>query len=308
VLHGGEPLLAGVGLVQRAVKSLRCELPVATGLDLTIQTNGVLLKDATLQALDALGVRVGVSLDGNRRQNDAHRVYRAGGTGSYDDVRRGLEALTGSRFRHLFAGLLCTIDPRHDPITVYEALLEFRPPAVDLLLPHRTWASPPIGSRTTPALGDPVFGRWLVAVFDHWYCTGRATRVRLFDDIIRLLLGGTARSDQVGLSPAAYVVIDTDGSFQQVDALKVVAAGAPETGLNVFDHTLDDVTVHPAVVARQIGGRALSSQCRACRLVAVCGGGHYTHRYRPGLGFRNPSVYCEDLQLLIKHIAHRIAA
>jgi uncharacterized protein len=31
------------------------------------------------------------------------------------------------------------------------------------------------------------------------------------------------------------------------------------------------------------------------------------HRYRKGTGFRNPSVYCHDLQYLINHI-HRVVS
>jgi HEXXH motif-containing protein len=34
----------------------------------------------------------------------------------------------------------------------------------------------------------------------------------------------------------------------------------------------------------------------------VCGGGSYAHRYRPGHGYRNPSVYCRELERLIRHI------
>jgi uncharacterized protein len=39
----------------------------------------------------------------------------------------------------------------------------------------------------------------------------------------------------------------------------------------------------------------------------VCGAGHYAHRYRPGTGFRNPSVYCADLRRLIGHVRDRMA-
>ena len=34
----------------------------------------------------------------------------------------------------------------------------------------------------------------------------------------------------------------------------------------------------------------------------ICGGGLYPHRYRHGEGFRNPSVYCDDLMRLITHV------
>jgi uncharacterized protein len=40
----------------------------------------------------------------------------------------------------------------------------------------------------------------------------------------------------------------------------------------------------------------------------ICGGGLYPHRYRQGTGFRNPSVYCEDLLHLITHVSDRVIA
>jgi uncharacterized protein len=62
----------------------------------------------------------------------------------------------------------------------------------------------------------------------------------------------------------------------------------------------------PEIAARQLGARALSAQCRSCRIHRVCGGGLYAHRYREGTGFANPSVYCPDLMRLIDHIRSRM--
>jgi uncharacterized protein len=104
------------------------------------------------------------------------------------------------------------------------------------------------------------------------------------------------------------VVVDTDGSLQQVDSLKSAFPGAPETALNVFDHSLDTVLEHPTTVARQVGAAALSATCRQCPVQRVCGAGYYPHRYREGTGFLNPSVYCPDLFALINHIRRRIVA
>jgi uncharacterized protein len=122
-----------------------------------------------------------------------------------------------------------------------------------------------------------------------------------------LLLGGSSRSEQVGLSPVAVAVIESNGAIEQVDSLKTAYAGACETGLNVRTDPIDAVLDHPGVVARQMGAAALSDTCAACPVHRVCGGGHYAHRYRPGEGFRNPTVYCADLQVLIGHIHRRMS-
>jgi len=290
-LHGGEPLLAGAKRVAELVTAIRRACPASTAVSARVQTNGVLLDEPVLRVLRSHQVKVGVSLDGNREQHDRHRRDH-GGQGSWDATARALRLL---RDDDLYSGLLCVIDLANDPVEVYEALLEFAPPVVDFLLPQANWLVP------TP------YADWLIAVFDRWYGVPRQeTGIRLFQEIIHLLLGGRSTSDQIGLSPIAYLVIDTDGSFQQADMLKSTAPGQPETGFNVFDHPVDVVLTHPEVHARQAGIDSLADACQRCTLVRVCGGGNYTHRFGADHGFRHPSVYCLDLTRLIHHIADRV--
>ncbi|MDL4814578.1 FxsB family cyclophane-forming radical SAM/SPASM peptide maturase [Actinomadura opuntiae] len=303
VLHGGEPLLAGRAAIAAVIERLRAAVPSGCEVEVCTQTNGVLLTDATLAMLEDHDVGVSVSLDGDREGHDRHRL-RADGRGSHAEVMRGLNRLAGAH-RRLYRGLLCTIDLDNDPVRTYEALIETGPPRIDFLLPHGTWTAPP-PRRPADGVGAP-YAEWLIEVFDRWYHAPRKeTGVRLFEEILNLLLGAQSRSENIGLSPVAMVVVDTDGTLQQVDTLKTSYAGAPETGLNVFDGGFDDALWHPGVVARQIGADALADTCRACTIRDVCGGGAYAHRYREGHGYRNPSVYCPDLMSLIGHIGRTV--
>jgi uncharacterized protein len=302
ILHGGEPLLAGRDLISLLVTAARREAGSGVVVDASMQTNAVGLDDAYLRLFDELSLRVGVSLDGTARAHDRHRRF-ASGRGSYSAVSAGLHRL--QRFPHLFSGLLCTIDLRNDPVPTYEALAGFDPPKIDFLLPHGTWVRPPPG-RVPDATQTP-YADWLIAVFDHWYPAPR-TRVRLFEEIMSLLLGGTSDSEIVGLSPARMVVIETDGSIEQTDTLKVAFDGAPATGLHLRGEPFDAALMLPSNAARQLGVHALAPKCRACRVHRVCGGGLYAHRYQAGTGFANPSVYCPDLMRLIGHIRNRIQA
>jgi uncharacterized protein len=297
VLHGGEPLLAGEKKVDFAVTEVRAALPAFCTASFRMQTNGVLLTESTLDLLDAKRVGVSVSLDGDRAGHDRHRRY-ANGRGSHAAVRRGLDLLA-SRYRHLYRGLLCAVDLANDPVATYEALLETAPPKIDFLLPHGTWTAPPPGHDPEAA----PYARWLSAVFDRWYrAEAGETGIRLFEEILNLVLGGGSTSESIGLSPVAMIVVETDGSLEQVDTLKTSFPGAPETGLDVFRHSFDEALLHPGVVARQIGREALCAQCQRCAVRDVCGGGAYAHRYREGAGYLNPSVYCGDLFRLIQHI------
>lgn len=304
VLHGGEPLLAGPDLIGDVAAAVRDSVGPGVEVRLTAQTNGVRLA-SYLELFDELDVRVGVSLDGDATANDRHRRFAHGG-GSHDAVATSLRLLS-ERYRHLFAGLLCTIDLANPPLDTYRALLEFDPPAIDFLLPHGNWSVPPPGR--APGSAATPYADWLIEVFDHWYATPRQeTRIRLFGEVMNLLLGGASTSESIGLSPVTVVVIETDGEIEQSDMLKSAYPGAPATGLHVARDPFDAALALPSVAARQLGEMALSPECRRCGIHRVCGAGLYAHRYRPGSGFANPSVYCPDLIRLISHVARVLEA
>jgi len=301
VLHGGEPLLAGPARLRRVATELRSALTGISRLDLRIHTNGVLLDEEFCELFAEHDVRVGVSIDGDRAANDRHRRY-ASGRSSYDQVIRAIGRLQTARFRHLYSGLLCTIDIANDPLAVYDSLMRLEPPRIDFLLPHATWESPP----ARPLGGDEAYADWLIAIFDRWLAGGRPVQVRTFDSIISTLTGGDSLTEALGLAPAVLAVIETDGSYEQVDSLKTAFDGAPVTGLNVFGDSLDAVARHPGILARQQGLAGLCQTCQECPVVTSCGGGLYTHRYRATTGFANPSVYCADLLKLITHVSSRL--
>jgi uncharacterized protein len=298
-LHGGEPLLGGPEPALAYAAAVRAELPPGCEARVTVQTNGTLLTARTLDRLAAAGVRVGLSLDGGTAALNHRRTDHAGRP-SWPAAARAARLLAerpGS-----WAGVLCAVDVDTDPAEVYHSLAALRPPRLDLLLPHANWTTPPPGQG---------YGRWLAAAFDAWWDTDPARRpqprVRLFTEIVGLLLGVPSRTESVGLSPVAALVVDTDGAMEQIDALRVAYDGATATGLDVHRHSFDQALRHPGVAVRQSGAAALAEDCLACPVLRVCGGGNYAHRYRAGEGFRHPSVYCADLERLIRHIAARLA-
>jgi uncharacterized protein len=303
VLHGGEPLLLGAHRLGEMATEVRNGVPDTCAVDIGMQTNAVLLDPAMIGMLLRHGITAGVSVDGMPADHDRHRVFH-NGRGTSAAVGRALDLLCRPENRPAYAGILCTVSPDTDPVATFDHLVSYEPPLIDFLLPHANWAEAP---RRTAGSATP-YGDWLVAAFDRWYDARDLVRVRLFEDVVSLVLGGPGRSEQLGLSPAALVVVETDGSVELVDSLKSAYPGATATGLDIRRDELDAIHDDPGYVARQIGLDALSDECRRCPVRRICGGGHYVHRYRPGSGFRNPSVYCADLQRLIAHVHPRVAA
>ncbi|MFF3020539.1 radical SAM/SPASM protein FxsBH, inactivated beta-hydroxylase extension form [Streptomyces sp. NPDC057939] len=306
ILHGGEPLLAGTARLRLVCEEFTRALAGTAALDLRIHTNGLQLGTRCLDLFAEYDVRVGISLDGDRAANDRHRRFADGRT-SHPLVLAAVDLLRSEPYRRLYQGLLCTVDVANDPVAVLDALIELEPPRVDFLLPHATWAAPP----ARPDGAPDAYARWLLRVFDHWDRLGRPVPVRLFESLLSTLRGGPSLTESLGLAPTDLVVVETDGTLEQVDSLKSAYEGAAATGFNVFDHSLDEVAAHPGVRARQLGLAGVSDTCRRCPVVRSCGGGLYTHRYREdaadGPGFDHPSVYCSDLRELVDGVAGRTA-
>ncbi|MET9083710.1 FxsB family cyclophane-forming radical SAM/SPASM peptide maturase [Streptomyces sp. NPDC004237] len=304
-LHGGEPLLAGPSRIEHLLHVLKEALRDTAECDISLQSNATLLNPLWMDLFRRHGVSVGVSLDGGREANDRHRRTR-NGRGSHASVQRGLELLRRPENKALFAGLLCTVDLANPPLRVYESLLAHEPPAINFLLPHATWEHPPPGH-------DPdrtPYANWLLAVFERWYTAPRQeTRVRLFEDLVDLALGGDVRSESTGLADTDFLVVESDGTIELSDSLKVTRDGGAATGLDIFTHDFDTAAQHPVVAdARRGGLAALADVCRSCEVVRMCGGGLRAHRFHPSTGFANASVYCADLRVLTTRIRDRVVA
>ncbi|WP_371664030.1 FxsB family cyclophane-forming radical SAM/SPASM peptide maturase [Streptomyces sp. NBC_00280] len=317
ILHGGEPLLVGKAHLGALLGVIAERLAPVVEVRCSMQSNGTLLDEEFLALLHRHRVGVAVSLDGSPEAHDRHR-RSMNGRPSHARVAAALRLLNRPRNRELFRGLLCTVDLANDPVETYEALLAFDAPRVDFLLPHGTWEHPPPGleHRDVPPAQPPAvappdeptpYAHWLIAAFDRWFDAPRKeTQVRMFEEVMAGVLGGAVHAEALGLAPVDLVVVEADGTMEHSDSLKVVAEGAPETGLDVFRHSFSDALATATMRSRQSGLLGLGPVCRACALSEVCGGGLYTHRHHPATGFDTPSVYCFDLAALITHVGSRI--
>jgi radical SAM/SPASM domain FxsB family protein len=296
VLHGGEPLLAGLRHMKELLHTLHKAVPPGTETHFELQTNGTLLSEAWLDLFEQYAVTVGVSLDGPPAANDRHRLTHSSRSSSASAVR-GIELLRSRP--QLFAGLLAVVDLANDPVEVHDYLASFEPPTIDFGLPHATHDDPP--HRNDPA--SPEYGMWMSRVYDAWLDRSEHRHsVRMLEDIAALSSGVRSSVETLGLAPPASIVIESDGSIEGIDTLRSVQEGASRLGLDVFSESFDAAVHHTKLQHRQHGRDALAEQCQRCPLLAVCGGGYLPHRFSAAHGYRNASVYCADLEHLILHV------
>jgi uncharacterized protein len=294
--HGGEPMLVGAEYLDLLASIARDRLGgILAGL--VMQTNATLVTDAIIAVLHKHSISVGVSMDGPQSIHDQLRVYPSGG-GSYNKVIEGFRKLNAAG---VLTKLLCVINPNVLGLTVYKHFLGLGVRHIDFLLPdecHDTRNRAYKGPSSTP-IAD-----YLLPIFDEWFGEDNVNvRIRIFEDIIRSLLGGVASTDIIGNQRPGYMIVDTDGSLHMNDVLKICDEDMSAIGLNVLSHRIDEFG-NAGKLFRDVmrGELQLCSACKSCSDVEVCGGGYMPHRYSNARKFDNPSVWCADLMKLIRHI------
>jgi len=300
VFHGGEPMLIGAERFRRFTNLAREKL--GEQLDtLKLQSNATLVDDDWITTLRELGITVGVSIDGPPEIHDMFRVDHAG-KGSHAAVLEGLRRL---QEHGLLSGVLCVVNPAYSGSETYRYFRSLGITRMNFLFPDATHD---VKQKLYGQYGQTPVADYLIPIFDEWVNEDDPNvKITCFEDLIRAVLGGQVRSDLIGNSRANYLVIDTDGSIQANDALKVCWEGTAESGLNLFEHGFDDLHRGLPLLHRVVHeGIPMCATCDACRECGTCSGGYLPHRYSRSNGFDNPSIWCQDLLTLFEHVRNYI--
>lgn len=303
VLHGGEPLMLGASGLHRFLALLRSTLP--DRYPISIQTNGTLISSEILDICSQFKTSLAVSIDGPPRINDRFRLDHKGRS-TFDRVAAGIAQLEGHiDAGFLYAGLLAVVDPATNPAEVYGFFKDLNPPSVDFLYKDGNHSRLPPGKASVDSI---EYGSWMVQILDLYLNDPAPIPIRVLDDSLRLLMGGGATKEGVGLSDFGILIFDTDGSITKNDTLKSAHDGADRfikswkaEGTQVMD--LLDSDEYRRYHDLQ---RPTSRICRQCPELEICGGGMALHRWSDPNGYDNPSVYCADQLMLISTMRERL--
>jgi uncharacterized protein len=300
IFHGGEPLLGGLDHLKSLVRIIDEEL-ISQGIRISfgMQSNATLLTGEIADFLLERRITFGTSLDGLPEWSDRVRVDHLGRPSS-GAVETSLRLLMAPKYKTIFSGILCVINIDSSPEETCDYLMQFSPSMIDFLYPLNNHDNLPYGKTVDPSATP--YGDWLIRAFDRWWERGAPCDVRIFSSIMQLCCGLSSSVESLGVGKVDLIVVETNGDIEGLDSLKSTFEGATELFHNIYEHTFDQVARHPLVRLRQLGMGQLNSVCQTCPVVKVCGGGYIPHRYSAARKFDNPSVYCRDLEKLIRHI------
>ncbi len=304
VLHGGEPFLLGEKKLTHLLQQLRNVLP--EDYPISIQTNGILTTNELLKICSRFRASVAVSIDGPEEIHNKYRVNHQS-VGTFKQVLKGLEILVAhpdSKF--LNAGLLAVIDPLSDAKEVYNFFKTLSAPSVDFLYKDGNHSKLPLNKTS---FNSTEYGEWMVDLLKVYLSDSEPLQIRVLDDMLKVLLGGSVSKEGLGLTNFAIVIIDTDGSIMKNDTLKSTYNGADKftQSFNIKDVKLMDFLKSEEFMEYCDMQRPKNSKCLNCSELHVCGGGMILNRWSDENGFNNPSVYCSDQLFLIKNLRNVVA-
>lgn len=210
--QGGEPLLAGISFFQKVVEFQKEYGRPGQIVSNSVQTNATLLNTEWIRFFKKYNFFIGVSLDGPPQVHNHYRQY-ASGRGSFEEVVAGINLLAegGVDFN-----ILSTIgkETAYSPQEIYKYFLsrglyylQFIP-AVDRKNQQVADFS------ITPA----QYGNFLCRLFDIWWNHGNPfASIRLFDNILEILLGQESNSCAFKDHCSEYLVAEFNGDIYPCD-------------------------------------------------------------------------------------------
>lgn len=292
-VHGGEPLLAGLEYF-RVLVDAADEFFGKGIISFGVQTNATLIDDDWIDFFRDHNFSVGVSLDGDAKINDQHRVF-PNGTGTFDTVADKIRKLV-SQVQKVGVTAVATRHTMGQPDSagrIYETVVGLGLRNIDVhpaLTLHEV-----AGDAADDNPTATEYANFMSSFLNVW-SAGRVanTRVRFIDDILE------------NLSAMPSATCYSSGRCTQI--LGVEANGVVSPCTRPFEHhsnlgnligsdllAIEGGAEHQKFMVMEADGR---HAVRNCKWSSLCGGGNCPHERvsdgRQHLGGRHLFCTCES--------------
>ncbi|WP_068505500.1 anaerobic sulfatase maturase [Paenibacillus kribbensis] len=283
--QGGEPLLAGREFFERVVSYQASLARPNTVISNSIQTNGTLINAEWARFFRIYSFLIGVSLDGPQAIHDKRRVT-ASGTGSYNQVMRGIEELRKADVDFNILTVIHEGNVREAPVLM--AWLEEQELRHVQFIPCMDFRSQQADAPGNYLITPEEYGTFLCEAFDRWYRDGNPVlSVRLFDNWLMKLVGLEPECCVQSSSCGGTLVLEQNGDVYPCDFYlddRYCLGNASQDSLAECLH-------HPVYQAFAEQKGKLSPECKQCKFLSYCQGGcprnrtsHTEGNMQPGQG------------------------
>jgi uncharacterized protein len=274
IWHAGEPLVVPPAFYESAFQTIAALCPSSVRVRHSIQTNGMLLSTEWCDLFKRWHVAVGVSIDGPRRFNDAHRLTRTGRS-TFDQALAGIRLLRGESVQFHVISVLSK-----DSMDAPQELLDFY--VAEGIADVCFNVEESEGAHISDLLiGDDPQRRFRVFLNTFWRLARQSDKIRFIREIDGMLPrvfrpeGEGVRNVQA--EPFCMLNVDCNGN---VSTFSPELLGLKNSKYN--DFVVGNINAAPLEDMRRGAAMAAMSRdiaagvelCRkSCEYFSVCGGG-----------------------------------
>jgi len=266
--QGGEPTLVGLEFYEKVIEFQEKYNHKQIKIVNTIQTNGLLIDDVWARFFAENHFLVGLSIDGAKDTHDSLR-FDASGKGTFNACLKAAKTLTANKAEFNILSVVTRQLAAHpDNLWNFYKKNGFRHiqfiPCLDRL--HE----PPGNNHYS--LNEKTFGKFLIRFFDLWYrdfTQGDYYSVRVFDNYVRMLMGGPPETCGMAGQCQAYSLIEADGSVYPCDFYALDEYKLGDIHSSSFSELLNGAVAWDFVEASKIR----SEECRSCLYYFICRAG-----------------------------------
>lgn len=290
--HGGEPLLAGIDFLKKAMGLMKKHRRNKQRIRNMIQTNAMLIMPETAKFLKRHRFGVSVSLDGPENIHGKHRVDRSG-KNTFDAVMRGISNLRDAKVQ---PSVICTVT--QDTLPFAAEVFHFL-----VSIGFKKIKYSPVFDSTCDnfSISNDEWYSYLQTVFDEWFALEDPDiQVRELDEVILWLTGeklSLCSSDQSCLS---WISIDPDGNMYPCEYLRSKYSYG-----NIRHEDFLDIHKTSEYKGFCKTFKAIPPKCKKCEFHPFCGNGCPATRMANGImSAKGVYVYCEERKMLYNAIKH----
>lgn len=298
--QGGEPTLVGLNFYKKLIELQKKYNVKKIKVNNSIQTNGMLIDEEWARFLSENDFLVGLSLDGPADIQNLNRIDLQG-KGSFSRVAKSIEIFNKYKVEY---NILCTVTKsvaKHiEKIYRYYAKSGFKYlqfiPCLDEL------GSKP--GENPYSLKPNDYEGFLKKLFDLWYkdfIEGKGVSIRMFDNIVQMLLGYPPESCDMKGCCSVNTVIEADGSVYPCDfyVLNQWKLG------NILNDNLEEMIKCEKGKNFVEISTGTSNNCSSCEYAFICRGGCRRYYEPIDNGKLGENYFCSTYKSFYKYSLHR---
>lgn len=301
--QGGEPTLAGIDFLKKAVELQKKYNEKKLHIENTIQTNGLLIDDEWAEFLSENNFLVGLSLDGPRKMHDRYRKD-VKGDDTFERIMQSIKLLEKYHVDYNIVTVI-TNETAKQAAFLYKFWKRNKYPFVQFIpCMDEEKRQDNLKENSVFTVEPEQYGKFLCEIFDLWYedfLNGQKMDIRMFSNLAQIAAGYQAEECGMNGCCNCYFVVEGDGSVYPCDFYCM-----DEWKLGIVTDGFSNMIKSQKAIDFVSDSKDGCKTCLECKYFGLCKGGCRRWRELSADGKYGINKLCQAYKVFYEYAGERI--